>query len=424
MKYWAVLAGLLLAGALVHAQDYTFEIPDMQSNKSSLKLSGNIDLKYSIIKSRQSSLMYRLQNSNQPFQDSLSSYKINLYLNGDYQPGDTGIHFKTNTGYNSESQADAELYELYGNMNLSVNSFLILGKKMYSWGKGYAFNPVGYVNPVKDPENPELSQSGIFSAGYEYSRSFQAGPLQNASFDLIVIPSLETVDSKISEVEKTGIAGKLYFLLFNTDIDIMQYYSNINPVKTGADFSGNILTNLELHGEFSIARNQPKYIIANNALDSENIEASSYLAGVRWLNEWNITTILEYYHNDGGLTGNEFAGYNEYMANAVVSGNSNSISSAMNVSKSYFSGANIMQDYLYLKMSCPEPFNWIYFTPSFFIILNINDESSMAGIPLSYKPITNFEFILWPAFLAGGKNTEFGSKPYENKLDLWIRFYF
>ena len=25
---------------------------------------------------------------------------------------------------------------------------------MYNWGKGYAFNPVGYVNPFKDPENP------------------------------------------------------------------------------------------------------------------------------------------------------------------------------------------------------------------------------------------------------------------------------
>ena len=83
-----------------------------------------------------------------------------------------------------------------------------------------------------------------------------------------------------------------------------------------------------------------------------------------------------------------------------------------------------MQDYLYLKFSWPEPFNLVDFTPSAYTIFNIIDESYMIGIPLSYKPVTNFEFILWPTFWAGNKDTEYSSKQYENRIELWTRFYF
>ncbi|OGS20990.1 MAG: hypothetical protein A3J83_06025 [Elusimicrobia bacterium RIFOXYA2_FULL_40_6] len=355
MKYFAGIAGILIISSFVYAEDYSFEVPNAEFKKEKLNLSGNFDLKYSVLKSR-------------AFQDILYLYKMDFYLNGDYQPGDAGVHFKTNSEYSSDSQANFNLYELYGNLNLSMNSSMLLGKKTYNWGKGYAFNPVGYVNPAKDPENPEQLQAGIFSASYEYSKSFQAGLAQNASFDLIVIPSVETIDNKISGIKNTDIAGKLYLLFLDTDIDFMQYCSKISPSKSGFDFSRNILSSLEMHGEFS------------------RVEGSSYLFGIRWLNEWNITTILEYYHNDAGL--------------------------------------KLMQDYLYLKMSWPEPFNWVYFTPSIYTVINTSDRSSIIGIPLSYKPITNFEFILWPSFLIGRQDTEFGSKQYENKLNFWTRFYF
>ena len=133
---------------------------------------------------------------------------------------------------------------------------------------------------------------------------------------------------------------------------------------------------------------------------------------------------MEYYHNDAGLTKGEFEDYNNFLVSTAVSGNNNSISAAMNTNKNYFSDTNLMQDYLYLKMSWPEPFKWVYLTPSLQVIYNIEDKSALIGLPISYKPITNVEFIFWPTFLLGNKKTEFGSKQYKNKLDLWIRFYF
>jgi hypothetical protein len=299
-----------------------------------------------------------------------------------------------------------------------------VGKKMYNWGKGYAFNPVGYVNPLKDPENPELSQTGLFSVNYEYSRSFQTELIKNMALDLIAIPSANTINNKISEIESTYIAGKLYFLFLDTDIDFMHYSSRINSVKTGVDFSRNVLPNLEMHGEFSSFHNQPSHFIANNILETKYMDGSSYLFGIRWLNNWNVTTILEYYHNDAGLTAKEYEDYNNFLLVSVASGNTDTISSAINTVKNNFSGTNLMQDYLYLKISWPEPFNWVYFTPSVYTIVNTADRSSVVGVPLSYKPVTNLEIILWPAFFVGGTDTEFGGKQYENKSDMWVRFYF
>jgi len=424
MKVFVILICFLIVSTVSYAENYSFEIPEVESRKEILELSGNLDVKYSILRSRESSPLYNLQYYNQQLSDILSSYRMEFYLNGDYQTRDIGVHLKTHSEYYNDTQTDFNAFELYGDLNFSVNSSLLLGKKMHNWGKGYAFNPVGYVNPRKDPENPELLQSGIFSISYQYSKSFQTELIKNATFDLIVIPSAKTINNKISELENTDIAGKLYFLLHDTDIDFLWYYCKINSKNIGFDFSRNILPNLEIHGEFSWFYNRPFFFTSNNTIKSENIDGSSSLLGLRWLNRWNITTILEYYHNGAGLNKKEFENYNNFLINAAVSENSNSISNAMNMSKNYFSGTNMMRNYLYLKVSWPEPFNLVYFTPSIYTIFNINDESSIVGIPLSYKPITNFEFILWPVFLTGNKNAEFGSKQYKSKFEIWMRFYF
>jgi len=83
-----------------------------------------------------------------------------------------------------------------------------------------------------------------------------------------------------------------------------------------------------------------------------------------------------------------------------------------------------MQDYLYWKISQPEPFNWLYFTPSLFTIYNLTDGSYLLSSPLSFKTFTNFELILWPTVMVGPDGTEFGGKQIQKKLELWLRYYF
>lgn len=424
MRSLAGLLCLLIFSAVSRAEDYSFEVPPVETQKETLELSGQLDARYSLLKSRKNSPLYSLQYVDRQLSDVLTSYRVDFYLNGDYRTEDLGVHVKTQLEYFDASQADFGLYELYGNVDLPGNSFLLLGQKMFNWGKGYAFNPVGYVNPQKDPENPELAQSGILSMNYQYTKSFTKVALNNISLDLILSPSANTINGKVAEAENTDIAGKIYLLLWNTDIDLMGYYSRVNSEKYGFDFSRNIIPSLEIHGEYSRFTNQPRYYLLTDSLRTENLDGSSYLFGFRWLNSWNITTIGEYYRNDAGLSKAEFDEYYGFLANAVVSGNNVAASGALNISKTYFSNPNLMQEYLYLKASWQEPFNWLYFTPAVQVLYNLADHSYSAGFPASYKPITNLEFVFWPAVFAGGENTEYGSKQYESKLDLWATFYF
>jgi len=139
---------------------------------------------------------------------------------------------------------------------------------MYSWGKGYAFNPVGYVNPFKDPENPELAQAGLLSINFEKIKSFDS-PLQTYAFTAIVIPPQENINDKYGELKNTGIAIKNYFLLWDIDFDLMGYYSEINPKKMGFDFAANVKENMELHGEISYIKDKIKYKIVDDEIFSE-----------------------------------------------------------------------------------------------------------------------------------------------------------
>lgn len=419
----ALLLSLALAPA-ARGEDYSFDLPAREETVKKLELSGNLDARYSLLFSRASSPLYKLQYYGRAPASMLSQYRADLYLNGDYRSGPTGFHAKTYAQYYSEDSNDLSLHELYGTLALGDSAVLAAGKRMYSWGKGYAFNPVGYVNPQKDPENPDLAQAGLMSFGYEYIKSFSGLPLANAAFNLVAVPSAETLNAQTAEARDTDLAARVSLLAWDTDIDFMGYASRVNPEKYGAAFSRNLGTSLEVHGEFSRFSNKPRYTVVAGAAAAGRADGEDWLLGLRWLNKWNLTSTLEYYRNGAGLTKSEFGAYDDFLANAAVSGSSVTAASALAVSRGYFGSSNLMRDYIYLKLSWPEPFNWVYFTPSAYIMLNAADGSWLAGLPLSYKPVTNFEFIAWPVFTGGGRGTEFGGRQALGKLDFWLRFYF
>lgn len=399
-------------------------VPALPRPQQGLVLSGDLEGDYTFYSNRTASPLFGLQYYGQGLSDYTSSYLLDFYLNGDYRSGDVGVHFKTRTQYAPDSSIDVSLYELYGSLSLSDSSLLRIGKVMYSWGKGYAFNPVGYVNPKKDPTNPSLAHAGIDSLSYEYSKSLASKALQNIAADLILVPSPNLFNNDISEIADTDVAAKLYFLLWNTDIDLAGYYSRTNGKKAGFDFSRNIVSNLEIHGELSYFTDQPGYLIANGVLQSEQQSGLSYLAGLRWLNALNMTTILEYYHNGAGMTESEFTDYLAFLSKAVASNNPSTVVQAMNLNSSHFSNVAQMQDYLYLNVSWPAPLDLLDFTPSAFVIYNIADESLVVGAPLAFSPVTNFTLTLQPTLFFGASGTEFGSKPYWGKVDLEADFAF
>jgi len=61
------------------------------------------------------------------------------------------------------------------------------GKLALKWGKGYAWNPVGFVERAKDPNDPELAREGYTMLSADYIRNFD-GPLQTLAFTPVLLP--------------------------------------------------------------------------------------------------------------------------------------------------------------------------------------------------------------------------------------------
>jgi len=423
MRFLFIVAIALVPCGFLIAEDYSFEIPAKEEKEESkLEWSGNLDERYFIFHSDQASPLYQLQFSDKEnLSDYFSQYRVELYLDADYRTKDIGFHLKTHSTYYNDSESSFDLLEAYGNVNLSLSSFIQAGKRMYSWGKGYAFNPVGYVNPFKDPENPELAQAGILSIGFEKIKSFNSDFLKTIALTAIVIPPDEILSNRYGELENTDFAAKGYFLLWDIDIDVMGRYSKIDSSSIGVDFATNIRENIEVHGELSHFKDTPKSTIAKNALLITMEDGYSYLLGFRYLNRWQTTIIAEYYHNDAGLTKDEYGNYVDFLQNSAKA---QEIEQGLWYSRTYFRGSSLMQDYLYLKASQPEPFGWLYFTPSLYTIYNINDNSFVLAAPLIYRPFTNFEFMFWPTLLIGDDGTEYANKSFEQKYELRMKVHF
>ncbi|MEO8168528.1 MAG: hypothetical protein ABI623_09785, partial [bacterium] len=217
---------------------------------------------------------------------------------------------------------------------------------------------------------------------------------------------------------------KASFLLWDTDIDLLGFYSSDRPKRVGMDVARNLSDNVEVHGEVGYGSNVMKSTIANNSLTARSINGTSYLFGFRYLHESNTTLIAEYFHNEFGLTTSEFEKYNRFLDLGAQSNDPVLLRETASVNQSYFRGTNLMRDYLYLKLSKPEPFDWLYFTPSVFTIYNLADKSFLLSATMSYKPVTNVEFILWATVITGSGNSEYGSKSFRQKMEIWMRVFF
>jgi hypothetical protein len=414
---------VLLISSSGFSQEYDFEIPEEEEAK--IEFNGNLDAKWSFLQTQLSSpflglQFYDISDKN----DYLSQYRLDFYLNGVYRHKQVSFFMKTFYQYNKEGELAPSFFELYGSLNLTPRISMSIGKRRFNWGKGYAFNPAGYINAEKDPENPDLALAGKSSVYLSYNRSFASQSLQNFSLSAVLLPPEAYINDKFAAADSVGLAFKAYFLFKNIDIDLMTYLRKNQPRRIGLDFSTNVKENIEIHAEFSYAQDENKFSVVQNSITQNKLSGGSYLLGTRYLNQVNTTFILEYYHNNIGLSKTEFSIFLSYLQNSLDSENENLINMAKLNLSTHFRSKTLMKDYLYLKVIQPEPFGWLYTSISLFSIFNVVDNSFTLSPQFTYKPFTNFEFLFWPTLFYGGSDTEYGSKQFNKKVEVWLRFYF
>jgi hypothetical protein len=415
----------------IGAADESYTFDPAETEKKPYHLGGYIEFKPLLFGLDREAAFYKLRFYNKPQGQTLPEWNGRVQLEGSYEKDIYRIYAKTNTDLKETYTGASErtvVYEAYGSIKPSSSLKVEMGKKAMRWGKGYAWSPAAFVDRPKDPDDPELALEGYIVATADYIKSFD-GPLKTFSFTPVLLPVYENVNDGFGNRNKWNVAGRLYFLLYDTDIDLLFLTGGSRTDRYGFDFSRNLSTNFEVHGEFAYIRNQQKNVL-DAAGKSRLLEqdAKSYLIGIRHLTTFDLTTIVEYYHNDAGFGGDDIKNYYAFINRGYelynATGNASALVNAQTMAEGAYGRSNSMRDYLYVRLSQKEPFDLLYLTPSLTWMMNLEDRSYSLTPELLYTGITNLELRFRTTFIIGARNMEFGEKQNDYRIEFRAGYYF
>lgn len=429
-KFFSALSLLFLmitALPLFAEDEFSFELHEFE--KKSLKWGGYAELKWEHMDINQGSA-FTVLNSSKSL-STLDRYTGSLQIDGRYDKALSSFNWLLKAAAQQDNIGwydMTDVYEAYLSVKPTPSFTGSFGKKSYKWGKGYAWNPVGFINRTKDPSNPDESLEGYITTEVDLIRSF-TGSLQTAALTTVVLPVWEDVNDDFGETNNINIAAKLYLLYLNTDIDFILYTGNSRSRRYGIDFSRNLATNFEIHGEAAYIPNHKKITLQDDySVQTITESVFSYLLGLRYLSENDITSIVEYYHNDAGYTEKEM----DRFFQLVVDGETQHLSAnidtllekARDMSLKGYGKPQPGRNYLYGRFTQKEPFDILYFTPGITTIFNLDDSSYSLSPEMIYTGFTNWELRLRFTYLQGSSFSEYGEKLSSHKLELRVRYFF
>jgi hypothetical protein len=424
-----LLSSFLGVPPVAIAEEYTFDVSEIE--KKPYHIGGYAELRPALSGLDKDASLYKLKFYNRDEGSTLEEYNAALQLEGSLEKGIARLFVRTNTDYKNSYLGEdfkTTVYEGFLSLKPSSSLTIDMGKKTLKWGKGYAWNPVAFVDRPKDPDEPDLSLEGFIIVSADYIKSIQ-GPLKTISFTPVLIPVYNHVNDIFGVINKLNLAGKIYLLLYDTDIDLIFLGGGSKTTRYGMDFSRNITTNFEIHGEFAYINNYKKSFVDKNGNNFETrYDAKSVLIGTRYLTEKDTTYTLEYYRNGTGFSAGEMRDYFSFINNGydtyVASGSDALLKKAANITAGNYGRPNAMRDYLYIRASQKEPFDILYFTPSITGILNISDKSFSLSPEFVYAGITNLELRLKASIIYGDRLSDYGEKQNDYRMELRARYYF
>jgi len=421
---------LLILGTPLSAQEeYSFDLTEIE--KKAFQIGGYLEFRPVLFGLDRDSRLYKLKFYEQEVGKTITDFNFKALLDAGYEKGILSAKVRINTDVNKSYTGwsnNASIYEGFISLKPSLSLHLDIGKKRLKWGKGYAWNPVAFIDRPKNPNDPELALEGFTVVTLDYIKSF-SGILKTFTFSPVLLPVYEHINSSFGTKDRFNFGGKIYFLLYDTDIDLMFLSGGSVANRFGLDFSRNLASNFEIHGEFAyIPEYKKKVIQTDNTTDEKQYGSWDYLLGIRFLTASNTTFFLEYLSRGTGYTAVEMESFYTLIDEVYLDYQEGGDIGGLN----YLSGANgqayrtfaPMQDYLFLRISQKEPWNILYFIPSITSIINLSDKSFSLAPELLYNPITNLELRAKFMLLQGGRGTEFGEKQNNFRLEFRARYYF
>jgi len=419
----ACVLAAVLASAFTQAQEYSFDASEFA--KKPFELGGYAEFKQEALSLRPESPLFRLNFAGEAPRRSLDRSTGTVEFAGRWNAGDLVADVRTHSALAHDAFGATRLnriYEAGARWTIDDNWSLDAGKRALRWGKGYAWSPVAFLERPKDANDPQLSREGYVVAGGTWVRSFE-GPLAAASVTALVVPAGEDVNPAYGRPNHANPAAKLYFLYRDTDIELLWAGKGSRPGRYGFDFSRNVGTNFEVHGEWArTASLERPFVLPDGSIVQQRRDATSWLLGLRYLSESEVTWIAEAYRNGAGYTRGEYGDFLD-LANAAAS-SAPLAQRVQSLAQSPYARPNPGRDYAYLRVSAKEPFDWLYVTPAITAIANLRDRSFSLTPEVAYIGFADIELRARVVWLHGGPDTEFGSRPNRRRIEVYARWFF
>jgi hypothetical protein len=429
VRLWLLTLALWLVSTVAQAEKFTFDIAEFE--KKPYHLGGYAELRPVLFGLDRDAALYRLRFFDQDEGKTTAEYNGKLQIEGSLEKGIGRAFVRINSDYQNSYRGETfqtTFYDGYLSLKPSPSLTLEAGKKSLRWGTGYAWNPVAFFDRPKDPDDPELDLEGFILASASWIKSF-AGPLRTLSLTPVLLPVYDEINDDFGEPDHLNVGGKLYALLYDTDVDLLFLAGGSRAHRYGFDFARNLTSNFEVHGEFAYIRNDRKRVVDSAGAITEKAEdAQSYLVGLRYLTEAETTWIAEYYYNGAGFSRQEMRDFFTFVNRGFdafsSTGDPSLLRQAENFAKGGYARMNPMRNYLYVRASQKEPFDILYFTPAVTAIVNLNDGSFSLSPEILYTAVTNLELRLKATFLQGERFSGFGEKQNDWRLELRMRHFF
>jgi len=426
---WPLLLLLLAAAHAAAAEVDSFDASAYE--KKPFELGGYLQFKQEAFALNRSGAFYKLGNVNQTQREGLDRSSGTLELVGKVRQGIGTFDFRTHSDVQRDQSAHDHnnvLYEGAYSIRPDPGVTLEAGKRTLRWGKGYAWNPIGFVERPKDPNDPELSREGLVMASGDFIFN-REGPLQTIAFTPVLLPVRNNVNSDFGATGHLNPAAKLYLLYRDTDIDFAWQGKGSRPGRFGVDFARNLATNFEIHGEWARIQQFARPVTdAAGRVTTEVGNATSYLLGLRYLTEKDTTYIAEYYRNGTGYSDQEARQFYELVDTAFAqlqqSGGSVLLPKVLSLSQGNYGRPNAGKDYLYFRAQQKDALGIVYFQAAITAMMNIEDRSYQLTPEFVYTGVKNLDLRLKFFLLQGAARTDFGEKQNSRKLELYARYYF
>lgn len=324
-----------------------------------------------------------------------------------------------------EDIRDATLFEGLLALQPSPGVTAEIGKKALKWGKGYAWNPVGFVERAKDPDDPTEAREGFSMLTGDFIASFR-GPVRTLAFTPVVVPVEGALNEDFGANEGFNYAAKLYLLAWDTDIDLMVLTGDSKTDRFGVDLSRNVTPNFEVHAEWAYIVDSQHTVVDPAGGPNRKVteDARNWLIGLRYLTEADTTVIAEYYRQGSGFSESELGAFYDLAHDALDTGSPSLLSRARSARDAGYGRPTPGRDYLYLRVSQKEPFDLLYWTPAATTIVNADDGSFSVTPEVEYTGIDNLALRFRLGYLQGGRDEEFGEKQNAWKAEVRAQYHF